>query len=55
MLDFMNDNRYILLVGRVLLVLVFFIGSFGVLAGIMPYDMDSIIEFAAREGVFLPI
>ena len=50
MLDFMNDNKYVLLIGRVLLVLVFFIGSFGVIVGIMPYDINSIIDFAAREG-----
>jgi putative oxidoreductase len=45
MLDFLNDNKYIMLVGRVLLVLVYFIGGFGLLTGGVP------VEFAATKGI----
>ncbi len=45
MLDFMN-NRYTLLMGRVLLVLVYFLGGFELFGG-----MDDNVEYAAAKGI----
>lgn len=44
MLDSLN-NQYVMAAGRVLLVLVFFIGGFGLLTGDLPVD------YAASKGV----
>jgi putative oxidoreductase len=45
MLDFMNNCKYTMLAGRVLLVLVYFIGGFGLLTGNVP------VEFAATKSI----
>ena len=44
MLDFL-DNKYVWALGRVLLVVIYFIGGFGLLSGSVP------VEYAASKGV----
>jgi len=45
MLDFLNDNKYLMAAGRVLLVMIYFIGGLGVFTGSVP------VEFAATKSV----
>ena len=45
MLDFLNDNKYLMAAGRVLLVLIYFMGGFGVFTGNVPVD------FAASKSI----
>jgi putative oxidoreductase len=45
MLDFLNDNKYLMAAGRVLLVMIYFMGGFGVLTGSVP------VEFAATKSI----
>ena len=45
MLDFLNDNKYLMAAGRVLLVLIYFMGGFGVFTGSVP------VEFAATKSI----
>ena len=44
MLDFLN-NKYVWALGRILLVLIYFMGGFGLLSGSVP------VEYAAGKGV----
>ncbi|MDG2174695.1 MAG: DoxX family protein [Gammaproteobacteria bacterium] len=45
MLDVLNDNKYLMATGRVLLVLIYFMGGIGVFTGSVP------VEFAATKSI----